>query len=84
MKTNIRSRERKKNASDGRNCHARVFSFDVLNVFDLFFVLFHQNARFVKELHGEIVGVGIFVHDPLYAAVDDEPCADGAGLMGAI
>ena len=52
--------------------------------FALFVELLHENAGFLKKLHGKLVGVWVFVHNPFYAAVDDDTGADGAGLMRAI
>ena len=50
----------------------------------LFLELLDDYACFVEKLHGKLVGVGVFVHNSLYAAVDDDTGADGAGLMRAI
>jgi hypothetical protein len=59
----------------------------------LFFTLFEEvlfleflddYAGFLKKLHGKLVGVWVFVHNPFYAAVYDDTGADGAGLMRAI
>ena len=50
----------------------------------LFRKLFHQNAGFSEQFHRKIVGVGMFVDDPLNSAVYDEPRAYRAGLVRAV
>lgn len=52
--------------------------------FALFVELLHENAGFLKKLHGKLVGIGIFVYNPRYAAVDDYACANRAWLVCAI
>lgn len=50
----------------------------------LFVELLHENAGFLKKLHGKLVGIGIFVYNPRYAAVDDYASADCAGLVRTV
>ena len=50
----------------------------------LFFKFDEFNAGVFQELDGEFVGVGVLVDDAFDATVDDDTCADCAGLVGDV
>ena len=50
----------------------------------LFLKLDEFNAGFVEQLDREVIGVGVLVDDALDATVDDDTCADGAGLVSDV
>ena len=49
-----------------------------------FFVLDEFHAGILQKLHREFIGVGVLVDDTFDSAVDDDACADCAGLVGDI
>ena len=50
----------------------------------LVFKFYEFNAGFVEQLDREVIGVGVLVDDALDATVDDDTCADGAGLVSDV
>ena len=50
----------------------------------LFLKFYEFNACFVEELDREVVRVSVLVDYAFNSAVDDDTCADGAGLVGYV